>query len=82
MLAIVQKNIISSEKNKLSQKKKKQLVMMLNNIRNYDSESNFPLIKFTPSRLATSQQGEINVLSGLMMSHHSPSDLMFRNSLD
>lgn len=56
--------------------------MMLNNIRNYDSESNFPLIKFTPSRLATSQQGEINVLSGLMMSHHSPSDLMFRNSLD
>lgn len=61
---------------------KKLIIMALNNIRNYDSESNFSLIKFTLSRLATTQEGEIKFLSDFMMSHHTPSDSMFRNTLE
>lgn len=56
--------------------------MALNNIRNYDSESYFSLIKFTPNRLATTQEGEIKFLSDFMMSHHTPSDSVFRNTLE
>lgn len=61
---------------------KKLIIMALNNIRNDDSESNFSLIKFTLSRLATTQEGEIKFLSDFMMSHHTPSDSMFRNTLE
>lgn len=56
--------------------------MGLNNIRNYDNESNFTSVKFTPSRLATTKRGEVKVLSGFVMSQHTPSDSMCRNILD
>lgn len=56
--------------------------MALNNIRNYDNRSHFSLIKFIASRLTTTQQGEIKALSDFMISHHSLSDSMFRNTLD
>ena len=61
---------------------KKLTMMALNNIRNYDTESNFGLIKFPPSRLATIQEGEVKFLSDFTMSHHTPSDSMFRNTLE
>lgn len=82
MLAIVQQNIISSEKNNKADKENQQLRRVLNNIRNYDNEGNFTFIKFPPYRLATTQQEERKVLSGFMMSHDTPSDSVFRNIVD
>lgn len=82
LLAIVQQNIISSEKNNKADKENQQLRRVLNNIRNYDNEGNFTFIKFPPYRLATTQQEERKVLSGFMMSHDTPSDSVFRNIVD